>query len=277
MTQLSRAAQFYAAMGLPIFGLAEGTKIPTRGSHGWKDAAPDASPWIGRPKLNIGLAVAKSRLVLIDEDVAGAVAATGWDLPPTWAVEATRGPHRYYLVPEGRDVALVAPSGVDVIDLGYGVLPPSVHPNGHRYRWAKGLNPWSMLRPAMLPYHLTGVADDMRTDDYGEPDGEASDSFLGAAFSSLGWLGPKLGEGKYAVRCPWADQHSKDTGPSSTVIFAPREGSPRIGSFSCRHGHCKGRRTPDVIEVLPRDALIAAAKAGYRRELVIIGNREKRP
>ncbi len=40
------------------------------------------------------------------------------------------------------------------------------------------------------------------------------------------------------VECPWADQHTSDTGPTSTTAFESAEG---VLGFKCLHGHCAGR------------------------------------
>jgi len=39
--------------------------------------------------------------------------------------------------------------------------------------------------------------------------GPAAESFLGVAFAAASWL-RELGKGKCAVRCPWAQEHSRD-------------------------------------------------------------------
>ncbi len=94
----------------------------------------------------------------------------------------------------------------------------------------------------------------------GTPNGEANigDSQLALAFLAAGMLGPNVGENKWAVVCPWEDEHTGGTPfDSSTVIFAPtRRHSP--GWFHCSHSHCEGRGTREVLLALPRSALIDA-------------------
>lgn len=265
MASLQKAAAYYASIGLPIFPLAERTKFPLRGSHGWKDGAPDATPWTSRPRCNIGLAVAPCRLVLIDDDRRDG-SPLPWTLPPTWTVNATRGAHRYFALPEGRAWAMSPVAGIDIVDRGYGLLPPSVHPSGREYVWDRALNPWRMPQPAMLPDSLTGIEDPHAELEYGPCTLDAADSLLGAAFAHLGMLGSPIGDDKIAVTCPWALGHSVDTGPSSTVIYAARAGGLKLGSFACRHGSCRGRKREDVLSWLPKQTL-DAVRGQYGAEL----------
>jgi phage/plasmid-associated DNA primase len=73
---------------------------------------------------------------------------------------------------------------------------------------------------------------------------------LVAAFREAGHLGECLdaGTGKWAVRCPWAENHGtggKDWRPndSSTVIFEGED----MPAFHCLHAHCNERRSQDAI------------------------------
>lgn len=57
---LHAAALWYASIGLPVFPLQPGTKIPMKGSRGCKDATTDTDQvnawWTTTPEANIGLA-----------------------------------------------------------------------------------------------------------------------------------------------------------------------------------------------------------------------------
>lgn len=55
-----------------------------------------------------------------------------------------------------------------------------------------------------------------------------------------------LGSGKHAVVCPWAAEHTTETGDTSTVIFDGTNGRPQ--AFVCKHSHCKNRTVRDVYE-----------------------------
>lgn len=252
------AAEVYAARGWPIFPLAPKTKFPLKDSHGWKDASTTTTAWKQQPARNIGLACAFAQCVLLDADTPDAL--VGLDLPPTWTVRATRGPHLYFKLPEGTEPTIDRP-GLDVITRGYGLLPPSIHPSGHRYRWEPGRHPWAMPL-ATLPQQYTRPA--TARPEY-EADGEARATLLGHAFERLGMVRGDFGD-RIAVDCPWTGEHSSPSTLTSTVVLAPSVGGLRVGRFRCLHGHCRNRRSDQVIKWMPREALEAAALAGYRRE-----------
>jgi hypothetical protein len=102
---------------------------------------------------------------------------------------------------------------------------------------------------------------------------DARQSFLGAAFDAVGWLGAPLRDGRRSARCPWHRLHTDGRGrgdDSSTVLFSPAVGST-LGGFHCSHAHCASRRLVDVVRALPPDAIDAASRAfprAYRTVLV---------
>lgn len=66
-------------------------------------------------------------------------------------------------------------------------------------------------------------------------------------FASRGWVIEDQGNGLYFVRCPWAESHSQDSGPSATAIWEPSD--PSLGwAFKCFHSHCTQRRSPQMYE-----------------------------
>ncbi len=78
------------------------------------------------------------------------------------------------------------------------------------------------------------------------------------AFRAAGMLGPQVGAGKWAVRCPWEDAHTTGSRfDSSTVVFRPRAGK-RIGGFHCSHAHCADRGVVEVLAALPAAAVLTA-------------------
>ena len=70
-----------------------------------------------------------------------------------------------------------------------------------------------------------------------------------AEFEQRGWYLRELSGGKHAVRCPWADAHSGESGPSETVLFDPR--APReVWGVQMPASHCAGRTIRDVWELV---------------------------
>ncbi|MBV6498429.1 MAG: Ribonuclease D [Prosthecobacter sp.] len=155
------------------------------------------------------------------------------------------------------------------------VLSPSVHKSGHRYTWeVTGPIPevsWEQLRrwfgfatpevrkpgrPAKEKPWWSQWREDLRTLDLVKVAGELD--ILG------GCLDPDTG--KWAVRCPWQDQHSeraKGEPGSDTVLFnAPGT----LPAFRCLHAHCDERGLPDFVQWCEsqRPGIIAAHCTGLR-------------
>ncbi len=141
---LHRAAVHYATLGLHVFPLQPGSKIPYKGSRGCKDATSDTRQiyawWTTRPTSNIGLATGH----LIDViDIDGAPGIASWvdlydTLPPRLGVASTPRPggtHLYIPAVEGRGNKAGIAAGVDYRGTsGYVVAPPSTTEQG-AYMW----------------------------------------------------------------------------------------------------------------------------------------------
>jgi hypothetical protein len=238
-----------------------------------------ASWWTLAPNANIGVACAPSGLLVVDVDprnggdeTFGALARELGPTPATWTVLTPGGGAHYYFRHDGDAVGGGLGAGVDLKHQGYVVAPPSVHPNGGTYRWDAGAHP--MDTPlAILPSSWLLRAVRPRTIVRAASSGQdARESFLGAAFQALGWLGAPLPGGRRVARCPWAAAHTDGRGngrDSSTVLF-PRNTATTLGGFACSHGHCAGRRVADVLRALPPDAIDAGARAfPYAYRLVV--------
>jgi hypothetical protein len=81
------------------------------------------------------------------------------------------------------------------------------------------------------------------------------------AFKSKGRIGKEEERGKWRVRCPWDNQHSKGKAfDGSTVLYAPGSGHS-LGYLHCSHAHCQARNSRDVLRCFSRDELAHAAHA----------------
>lgn len=91
-----------------------------------------------------------------------------------------------------------------------------------------------------------------------------------AWFAAHGHYLGDLHDGKHAVICPWAAEHSEDTSASATVVW---EAAGRWPAFRCLHAHCDHRRIADVMAFFGdaarfcratygRNAAAATARAG---------------
>jgi hypothetical protein len=143
------AALWYAEQALPVFPLQPRSKVPLARSHGFEDATTEADvirTWWGiGPHRNIGIATGH----LVDViDVDGPLGVQSWaripDLPQVLGTVGTpgdqntqraRGSHLYVVAAGKGNVAGLWP-GIDYRGRGgYVVAPPSIGPDGNRYRW----------------------------------------------------------------------------------------------------------------------------------------------
>jgi hypothetical protein len=87
------------------------------------------------------------------------------------------------------------------------------------------------------------------------------DGVLFYAFQARGWLGDAVEPGKWAVRCPWDDLHTKGAAfNTSTVLFAPGSGDT-FGWLHCSHAHCQQRDIRDVLRQFSDQELEQAKRA----------------
>ena len=254
----------YASMGLAVFPLIPRDKFPLKGTHGELDASNDpdevARMAAGVPKSNIGIAPAASGLFVVDIDPRNNGDKTLATFPPLPETLTTNtgggGQHYWFRRPPTLDETTctnIGP-GVDIKGLraGYVVAPPSIHPSGRAYEWANTAPIAEAPDWLVQKILASGKARKEHTALSAPVD---ADSFLlGRAFGRMGWLGPQIKNGVFAVLCPNEGLHSGGKPLSGgTVIFAPEDGGP--GVFFCSHtSHCKGlgkdilsRLRPDLI------------------------------
>jgi Bifunctional DNA primase/polymerase, N-terminal len=288
LSPFGRAALAYATRWhLFVLPLIVAGKVPHGRSvpRGHLDASSDPRVvgvwWQRAPNANIGIACAPSGLLVLDidprnggDETFGELLRVMGPLPATWTTLTPGGGQHYYFRFDGEVKRATLGEGVDVKHHGYVVAPPSVHPNGGRYRWDAGAHPTESAI-ASLPFEWRArVAAYARNVPLRKQSSglDARRSFLGVAFASLGWLGPVLEDGRRLARCPWAEQHSDGRGlgrDSSAVLFSPVAGV-LVGGFHCSHGHCAGRGTVHVLRTLadqfPRalDAGALAYPKAYR-------------
>ena len=270
LSPTGRAAIAYAErFGWKVFRLVPRIKVPYRGSHGHLDATSDLdvirSWWTETPEADVALACQASGLVALDADVYKddcefqALEKRLGPLPHTPRQLTPAGGVHYVFKDEGGHYRNPC-KGAEAKHRGYIKLAPSGDTHGRPYRWDLGALP-SETPIASLPdpwlRHLTtaDIATALQSSGV-----DAADSWLGAAFQSLGWLGGPMPDGRRMVRCPWLAEHSDGRGDgrdSSTVIF-PRARGRTLGGFQCSHGHCEGRGSRAVVDTLPSNARWAA-------------------
>jgi hypothetical protein len=147
---LLAAALAYAAQGVSVFPLWPGSKEPAC-RRGYKDATSNPATirrwWLAEPQFNIGVATGiVSGVWVLDidgadgEDTLRDLSARHRSID-TLTSETARGHHLWFLTdgPIQSSAGRVG-RGLDVrADGGYVVAPPSVHPDGHVYRWVNDI------------------------------------------------------------------------------------------------------------------------------------------
>ena len=134
------------------------------------------------------------------------------------------------------------------------VLSPSVHKSGHRYTWEiTGPIPevsWQQLRQ-WFGFETPEAAKRGRPKKesawWSAFNGDLATLDIVALFRRAGRLGDCIDpdENKWAVRCPWDHDHSKqnDGIGTDTAIFASEP-----PGFKCLHAHCAERTVKEVVE-----------------------------
>lgn len=146
-------ALYLARRGVPVFPVKEYEKPPAC-KHGVKEATTDEKQIVSwftqNPNYNYGVACGNG-LVVVDIDVSedkngfGELAKLG-DMPPTVVVDTPTGGRHYYFragdeMPPNKNGLR---PGIDIRGDGYYVVgAASIHPNGGRYAYADGFEPWN--------------------------------------------------------------------------------------------------------------------------------------
>lgn len=149
----------YANYGIAVFPLKEKDKTPLI-KHWNTEASTDAAKikawWQKWPNANIGIVTGKQSLgglYVIDcdchnEGVDGWKAFIEWQakygkFPLSWVAQTGSGGVHYFFTDkeEHKNRAGIIPSVDFRGDGGYVVAPPSIHPNGERYKWNEKASP----------------------------------------------------------------------------------------------------------------------------------------
>ena len=144
MTRHLRAARKYAKLGIGVFPLAEGEKVPVAGSRGFHDATTDTEQirwwWNENRWFNVGLRPPEGVIVLdVDPRNGGSLDAlrgpNGKIRRTLIARTGSGGFHLWYRFDGPTRGKLSTGLDIKTHHNGYVVAPPSVHPNGTRYEW----------------------------------------------------------------------------------------------------------------------------------------------
>lgn len=272
--RLRRSAVMYASMGMHVFPIQAGGKIPYGGSHGELDGTSNPAEvdvlWRELPGSNIAWALRfdPGAFVL---DVDARNGGCDWmserpPMPPTVTVltPSKGGSQHYWLgmttalstvrATNLRDAHVSEMGGLeDVVDLkglplGYVLLPPSRTTKGGYY-FEAGLSPLEQDLapcPTWLEAEILVHSGRKRPSRVTAPHADAQDAqsfYLGRLFAELGALGEQVRPGVWVVQCPNAAQHTgapRRFAGDSTIHAPPVGSRSKRGAFYCAHAHCEG-------------------------------------
>ncbi len=61
-------------------------------------------------------------------------------------------------------------------------------------------------------------------------------------------------DGRLFIECPFAGEHTSDSGPTATAYFPAGTGGYQRGHFDCKHAHCTDRKDPAFREAIGYEA-----------------------
>lgn len=228
-----------------VSGIAEWT------SH--RATAREIEAWSREP--DYGLCVQTRRLRAIDMDV-----EEGGSILQQWLTSLDpllMAPFRYradssrvlipfwFEEPLFKHVVPVEGGMIEILGDGQQFVAEGTHPSGERYVWTGYEFP--ALTPeqfALLLLELGEIATGPIRIAHGRRN---KAEHIDVEDDVAAWLidnwetydgGP---DGQIFIACPFAEEHSTDTGPSSTAYFPAGTGGYSEGNFVCLHAHCTGR------------------------------------
>jgi hypothetical protein len=186
MATMLECALAYQAHGFKVYPLAPGTRIPPKGSHGYKDASLDSQKahdwWEQCPAYNIGLSLADTNILMLDIDRGHASKSDGIAtinqlvsdgratmLPTDTYIEATPsgGLHFFFTYPKELSLTmgqkLFAQSQSEETGVDYNALAVPVAPSiryGKRY---KAVDTYTLEDLAPAPEWLLAEIERQRT------------------------------------------------------------------------------------------------------------------
>lgn len=143
---------------------------------------------------------------------------------------------------------------IEILADGQQFVAEGTHPSGHRYEWV-GLNDiptlteqeFTNVYDTLVALFATGTPRVARATRDRTSTGAASDDV--ADWLEGNWeVLDRGGDGELFIACPFASEHSGDSGLSSTAYFPAGTGGYSRGHFVCFHAHCAGRDDQDYLE-----------------------------
>lgn len=149
---------------------------------------------------------------------------------------------------------------IELLATGQQFIACGTHPSGSRYEWVGGL-------PDDIPALTLGQLDTLWVDLAAEFGIEAptesqasskaqkladvvSNDPIAQHLLDKGLVKRAERDGRLHVECPWVDEHTSETGDSSTTYWPAHTGGYEKGHFKCLHAHCEHREDHEFLEAV---------------------------
>lgn len=149
---------------------------------------------------------------------------------------------------------------IELLATGQQFIACGTHPSGVRYEWDGGL-PDAI--PALPLDQLETLWTDLAAEFGIEAPTESQASSKAQKLSdvvandpvaqhllSKGLVKRAERDGRLHVECPWVDEHTSDTGDTSTTYWPAHTGGYINGHFKCLHAHCEHREDHEFLEAV---------------------------
>lgn len=247
----------------------------------YQATAADLERWAKQPDYGIAVQTRTLRAIDIDVDDKDAAEAitraideiTGVSMPIRWRANSGKKLLVFeYTPPMTKRMIPVAGGIIEFLGDGQQFIAEGTHPSGGRYTWNTTYDDDDILRdiPSLTEDELealwtrlctlfaTGtprIAHERRVP--GTIDLDVEDDV--ASFLIDNWETYDVGQdGQIFIACPFADEHTSESGESSTAYFPAGTGGYADGNFVCLHAHCTGR---EQAEFLNATGFVASAFA----------------
>jgi hypothetical protein len=83
---------------------------------------------------------------------------------------------------------------------------------------------------------------------------------------ATGVLVREISDTKFAIKCPWIEEHTTASTGSDTVLLINKTSTGVQAVFKCQHGHCQHRRLRDFLERCPAEIVDRCCHKRYTNE-----------
>lgn len=149
---------------------------------------------------------------------------------------------------------------IEFLATGQQFVACGLHPSGARYEWAEGLPD---AFPTLTAAEFEALWADLQAEFGVEEPSESKASTKAQKLADVvtndpvaqhlleqGLVRRSERDGRLHIVCPWEDEHTSNTGDSSTTYWPAHTGGFPHGGFKCMHAHCEHRTVADLKDAI---------------------------